>query len=88
MSLLGVACLALASRYLIKDAPDKSSSGEGHFQLPTKAILPLGIIAFCGMTGEGAMADWSAIFMNTVVGKDEAFDLHREAKGDRKRGSD
>ena len=43
------------------------------FQLPTKAILPLGIIAFCGMTGEGSIADWSANYLNKVVGENEGF---------------
>ena len=30
-------------------------------------------IAFCGMTGEGAIADWSAIYMNKTVGMNEGF---------------
>lgn len=54
--------------------PQKSETP--HFQLPTRAILPLGIIAFCGMTGEGAMADWSALFMHKVVGATEAFSAY------------
>ncbi len=63
-----------ASFYLIKETPTPSSSeGESSFSLPTKAILPLGIIAFCGMTGEGTMSDWSALFMNKVVGETETF---------------
>lgn len=43
------------------------------FRLPSAAILPLGIIAFCGMTGEGTMADWSANYLNKIVGVDEGF---------------
>ena len=35
-------------------------------------ILPLGVIAFCGMTGENNMVDWSAIYMNKVIQLDEA----------------
>ncbi len=72
----GLLSLIAASFYLIKDKPEKKSSKEesgSRFVLPAKAILPLGIIAFCGMTGEGAMADWSALFMHKIVGKDEAF---------------
>jgi MFS family permease len=45
----------------------------GALQLPTKAILPLGIIAFCGMSGEGAIADWSALYMNKIIGMDVSF---------------
>ncbi|MEM7659258.1 MAG: MFS transporter, partial [Bacteroidota bacterium] len=56
--------------------PQKLPKEEGKeplFVLPTRALLPLGIIAFCGMTGEGAMADWSAIFMHEVVGQPKTF---------------
>jgi len=70
----GIACI-VAAFYLIDDTPNhdgKKEEGSG-FVLPTKAILPLGIVAFCCMSGEGAMADWSAIFMHKVVGKSEYF---------------
>jgi fucose permease len=79
-------CMALilwAMFHLVKDESDKiakntggTSQGNqegGAFQLPTKAILPLGIIAFCGMSGEGAIADWSALYMNKVIGVDVSF---------------
>ena len=70
----GLACL-VAAFYLIDDTPEEEEEKEkgGGFVLPTKAILPLGIVAFCCMSGEGAMADWSAIFMNKVVGESEYF---------------
>lgn len=70
----GIACI-IAAFYLIDDTPDQSKTNddESSFVLPTKAILPLGLVAFCCMSGEGAMADWSAIFMNKVVGQNEFF---------------
>lgn len=70
----GIACIG-AAFYLIDDTPeDVGKTGEGSsFVLPTKAILPLGIVGFCCMAGEGAMADWSAIFMNKVIGESEYF---------------
>jgi len=70
----GVACLA-AAFYLINDTPEEEEKREkgGRFVLPTKAIIPLGIVAFCCMSGEGAMADWSAIYLNKVVGQSEYF---------------
>lgn len=72
---VGLIWLIFASMYLIKDeqSESKSTESESHFVLPTKAILPLGIIGFCGMTGEGSMADWSAIYMNKVLQQTEAF---------------
>lgn len=71
-------CLLLvlwASFYLVNERSNEAANADGEtgFRLPTKAILPLGIIAFCGMTGEGSMADWSVLYMNKIVGKDEAF---------------
>jgi MFS family permease len=36
-------------------------------------IWLIAIIGYCGMTGEGSMVDWSAIYMHTVVGRTEAF---------------
>ena len=80
VSTLSLAMIAWAAFNLIKDDPLSISSEKGEkdtenstFRLPTKAILPLGIIAFCGMTGEGAVGDWAAIYMHKVIGKDEAF---------------
>lgn len=70
----GIACLG-AAFYLIDDTPkdDEGKEKGGGFVLPTKAILPLGVVAFCCMSGEGAMADWSAIYLNKVVGQSEYF---------------
>lgn len=51
---------------------DESKEDDG-FRFPTLAIIPIGLVAFCGMTGEGSMVDWSALFMKDVVGADETF---------------
>jgi predicted MFS family arabinose efflux permease len=73
-SLFCLVAIVWAIFHLLKEEEDSHGDTDaGHFRLPTKAILPLGIIAFCGMTGEGTLADWSALYMNKVVGKDEAF---------------
>lgn len=64
--------LVWASRYLIKSKPE-SSGKEKTFVLPTRLIAPLGFIAFCGMLSEGSVGDWSAIFMNKIVGATESF---------------
>ena len=75
ISALCAVLIVWATQYLIKDEASNSENteGGGTFQLPTKAILPLGLIAFCAMTGEGSMADWSAIYMNKTIGMSEAF---------------
>ncbi|HEY1084965.1 MAG TPA: MFS transporter [Prosthecobacter sp.] len=43
----------------------KASSGISWRQ--RKRLLVLGVVAFCVMIGEGAMADWSAVFLRDVV---------------------
>ena len=37
------------------------------FDRPTRAILALGLVAFCVVLGEGAIADWSAIYLNGTL---------------------
>lgn len=41
------------------------------FSLPPKPLLVLGILAFCVMLGEGAMADWTGIFLRQSAGATE-----------------
>ena len=58
-------CLGLlAVRHLY---PGKSHGNEGpRFALPSKAVLGLGLIAFLSYALEGAITDWSALFLTTV----------------------
>jgi len=37
------------------------------FARPTRAILVLGLVAFCVVLGEGAIADWSTIYLNGTL---------------------
>jgi MFS family permease len=41
--------------------------------IPPLPLLGLGAIAFCIMLGEGAVADWSAIFLRSHAGAGEGF---------------
>lgn len=51
-------------------SPAQPDSGGGHtvFRLPPRALWPLGALAFCAAIGEGAMADWSGVYLKSVVG--------------------
>lgn len=63
-----------ASFNLIKDRPTAKLSDESTgFQLPSKSLWGIGIIAFCCMLGEGAMADWSTIYMKNIALSSEAL---------------
>lgn len=78
LGVMAVFSLALvwwaAPRLLPEPKSEKPLGGKAKtFSLPGAAVVPLGLIAFCCMTGEGSMADWSAIYMNKVVGADKAF---------------
>ena len=52
--------------HLIHDRPETSAEAQA-FQLPNAAMVSIGVIAFCCMLGEGAMADWSTNYMERVV---------------------
>ncbi|NRB55756.1 MAG: MFS transporter [Salinicola sp.] len=48
------------------------ASGGSLFPLPRGGLLWVGIIAMCASIGEGAMADWSALFLVAVTSASEA----------------
>ncbi|APG47097.1 MFS transporter [Phaeobacter porticola] len=50
--------------------PGKDSANASLF--PRGALLTVGFVAFCGAVGEGAMADWSAVFLVLTTGASEA----------------
>jgi MFS family permease len=56
------------SRNLIHDKPDPAAHSEGPlFRIPSRALVSIGIIAFCCMMGEGAMADWTVNYMENIA---------------------
>ncbi|MFB2983955.1 MFS transporter [Microseira sp. BLCC-F43] len=64
--LLGIVGLA-ASNWLLSADIETDSHEEPVFAIPTGALLGLGVVAFCGLLGEGAMADWSAIYLQNTI---------------------
>jgi predicted MFS family arabinose efflux permease len=74
ISLLSFLMVLIAAPYFLQ-TEKKEATGEKQplFLLPSKAILPLGIIAFCGMTGEGSMIEWSALFMKQIRHQTDSF---------------
>jgi MFS family permease len=62
--------LFFCSKHLYPDAPAEQSD-EPWFVLPKGALIGLGIIGFCCMMGEGAISDWSTIYMKKIVQSDE-----------------
>jgi MFS family permease len=63
---LGVAAL-FATRWLL---PDEGVRGDGHgpiFVRPSGPLIALGVVAFCVLLSEGAMADWSAVYLRNSL---------------------
>lgn len=59
-------------RYLIK-SNQQNDNTQPLFALPDRRLLLLGIIAFCGMLSEGAMADWSTLYYKQVLDNSKGF---------------
>lgn len=64
---LVLAILALASKWLLPASIDQGSS-VAHFAWPTPATMGLGALCFLALFIEGAMLDWSALYMRQVMG--------------------
>lgn len=80
LPLVGLAAAIVSvtvSRWLLRDAPGvapnvKSTARDAKPSLATLArdgtLLALGALAFCGLFGEGAMSDWSALLLERTTG--------------------
>lgn len=51
-------------RLLLPSGADAAEAGAPAFARPTRALLGLGVISFCVLLGEGAMSDWSAVYLS------------------------
>ncbi len=67
---VGAALLLMISqlRNFISDPPSEAVEDTTFFRLPKASLIGIGLIAFCGMLGEGAMSDWSSNYMTRIVG--------------------
>lgn len=70
LAIVGLLICIWAAYWLVPEEledQNMSTSKRARFTLPNLAILPFGIIAFCGMVGEGSISDWSALFMRQIA---------------------
>ena len=72
----------LAFPHLLDDRPPARAPRPGdadnephgfRFALPSAALVALGALAFSTMVGEGAMADWSALYLRRVLHSTEGL---------------
>lgn len=70
--LIGVACVAGVAAFAVTGgmlpASADAATGDTVPARPRGILLTLGIMAFCVLLGEGAMADWSALYLRDVTG--------------------
>ncbi len=65
-AIIGVIILCAAIAALRDIGPRASASGNG-FALPSAGVMKLAALAFLCMMVEGAVADWSAVFLRSVL---------------------
>ncbi len=68
-----VVALALALSWVRWTSKRSASKPGSVFALPSGALILVGFTALCGALGEGAVADWSAIFLRDVTGATESI---------------
>lgn len=57
------------TRRLLPARVDAGRGGAGPaFALPPRALLVMGVVAFCGLLAEGAIGDWSAVYLDNSLG--------------------
>ncbi len=67
VAILAAIAFAVAYKALLPSDADASEEGAPAFARPTRALLGLGVISFCVLLGEGAMGDWSAVYLENTL---------------------
>jgi MFS family permease len=70
---LSAIAFAVAYGALLPSRADASEEGAPAFARPTRALFGLGIISFCVLLGEGAMGDWSAVYLDETLSTGPGF---------------
>ena len=65
--LIPLALLSVASYYFLLSVDDEQHESKKLFALPDKALMLIGVICLCSTLCEGAMADWSALYYQSVL---------------------
>jgi len=59
----------IASRALINDDQTEHEKSGASFAIPKGALIGMGIMAFCVLCTEGAVSDWSTLYMRDTLGQ-------------------
>jgi len=72
MAVLGAVAALTAGAFLLPSSADATPDGP-LIARPTRALLAIGIFAFCLLLAEGAVNDWAAIYLDDEIGTGEAL---------------
>ena len=62
----GIVCILVAARYLLPPGADATPEGP-LFAVPSRALALVGAFAFCVLLTEGAVNDWSAVYIESEL---------------------
>jgi fucose permease len=65
--------VAIALPALLPSRPDPTASGGPVLVRPRGRLAHLGALAFCGLVAEGAIGDWSAVYLRDGLGTSPAL---------------
>ncbi|MGJ7508021.1 MFS transporter [Variovorax sp. GT1P44] len=60
--------IGLSARWMLPKETTASSSDDGSFRLPRGALAVLGLLAALGLIAEGAIYDWSVLYLHQELG--------------------
>ena len=69
IGVLSLIAFFVLSRYLITDPQPMETQSQPKLKL-SSGLMALGAIAFCALLGEGAIADWGALYLKNSLGAD------------------
>jgi predicted MFS family arabinose efflux permease len=70
-AVLGATAL-MASRRLLPHRADPTVAAPPAFALPSRALLPIGLVGLCAVFAEGAGLEWSAVYVRDVLDHPES----------------
>ncbi|MEN3307647.1 MAG: hypothetical protein V7603_3849 [Micromonosporaceae bacterium] len=59
----------IASTRLLPHRPEPELDAPPAFALPSRAVLPIGLVGLCAVFAEGACLDWSAVYVQDRIGQ-------------------
>ncbi len=62
-----VVVVLVASLWIVPHRPEPSLEEPPAFALPSKAVLPIGLIGLCAVFAEGASLDWAAVYVRDLL---------------------